>query len=148
MHLQHGWKGNGWVLKQSEDDIFGLWLFRVLKWCNFLFHITLYQISIIHPLFLLMSNVTESDSEWSSYCIVTLMIKSKTQPFSRWGFFFDAGEAVKLFWNCSSPQLLLCLLCHLHAMKVAEAISFVWFMCINWIWCVLTILYLMSMIMS
>jgi len=47
--------------------------------------------------------------------------------------FFYAGEAVKF---------MLCILCYLHAMKVAEAISFMWFMCINCIWCVLINVYL------
>ena len=56
--------------------------------------------------------------------------------------FFYAGEAVKLMWivhhlnYCHSSRPMQCLLCHLHAMKVAEPVSFLWFT-INCIWCVL-----------
>ena len=51
------------------------------------------------------------------------------------GFFFWRCWVHHLNY-CHSSLPMLSLICHLHAMKVAEAISFMWFMCINCIWCV------------
>ena len=62
------------------------------------------------------------------------------------GFFLTLAKPLSYFEivyhlnYCHSSRPMLCLLCHLHALKVAEAISFMWFMCINCIWCVLTTL--------
>ena len=53
------------------------------------------------------------------------------------GFFLTLAKPLSYFEivyhlnYCHSSRPMLCLLCHLHALKVAEAISFMWFMCIN-----------------